>query len=126
GANETIDYTTQRFEDVARKIDIVLDPIGGDNQALSGQVLKKGGALLSVVQPPSAEKAKEREVRAAFVASHPNGAQLAEIPKIIDSGQLAPVIDRILPLSEVRHAHELSQSGHTRGKIVLRVKEYTS
>jgi NADPH:quinone reductase-like Zn-dependent oxidoreductase len=126
GADETIDYTTQRFEDVARKIDIVLDPIGGDTQDRSWQVLKKGGALLSVVQPPSAEKAKELGVRAAFVASHPNGAQLAEIAKIIDSGQLAPVIDRILPLSEVRHAHELSQSGHTRGKIVLRVKEYTS
>ena len=52
---------------------------------------------------------------------HPNGAQLAEIAKIIDSGKLAPVIDRILPLSEVRRAHELSQSGHTHGKIVLRV-----
>ena len=126
GADETIDYTTQRFEDVARNIDIVLDPIGGETQERSWQVLKKGGALFSVVQPPSAEKAKELGVRAAFVASHPNGAQLAEIAKIIDSGQLAPVIDRILPLSEVRHAHELSQSGHTRGKIVLRVKEEKS
>ncbi len=55
------------------------------------------------------------------MAGHPSGAQLAEIAKIIDSGKLAPVIDRILPLSEVRRAHELSQSGHTHGKIVLRV-----
>ena len=46
--------------------------------------------------------------------------------KIIDSGKLAPVIDRILPLSEARRAHELSQTGHTRGKIVLRVKDQTS
>ena len=38
------------------------------------------------------------------------------------ANKLAPVIDRILPLSEVRRAHELSQSGHTHGKIVLRVK----
>jgi NADPH:quinone reductase-like Zn-dependent oxidoreductase len=56
------------------------------------------------------------------VAGHPSGAQLAEIAQLIDSGKLAPVIDRILPFSEVRRAHELSQSGHTRGKIVLRVK----
>lgn len=49
------------------------------------------------------------------------GARLAEIAKIIDSGQLAPVINRILPLSEARRAHELSQSGHAYGKIVLRV-----
>jgi Zinc-binding dehydrogenase len=59
GADETIDYTTQRFEDVARDVDIVLDPTGGDTQERSWQVLKKGGALLSIVQPPSAEKAKE-------------------------------------------------------------------
>jgi hypothetical protein len=59
---------------------------------------------------------------AAFVAGHPSGAQLGEIAKIIDSGKLAPIIDRILPLSEARRAHELSQSGHTHGKIALRVK----
>ena len=53
--------------------------------------------------------------------SRPDGANLAEIANIIDSGKLAPVIDRILPLSEVRRAHELSKSGHTHGKIVLRV-----
>ena len=121
GVDEPIDYTRQRFEDVARNIDIVLDTIGGETQERSWQVLKKGGALLSVVQPPSAEKAKELGVRAAFVASQPNGAQLTEIARIVDSGKLAPVIDRILPLSEARRAHELSQSGHTRGKIVLRV-----
>jgi NADPH:quinone reductase-like Zn-dependent oxidoreductase len=126
GADETIDYTRQRFEDVARDIDVVLDLIGGDTQERSWQVLKKGGALLSIVQPPSAEKAKELGVRAAFVASHPNGAQLAEIGKLIDAGKIKPTIDRILPLSEARRAHELSQSGHTRGKIVLRVKEEKS
>ena len=101
----------------------MLDPIGGDTQERSWQVLKKGGALLSVVQPPSAEKAKELGVRAAFVASHPNGAQLAEIAHLIDSRKLKPIVERILPLLEVRRAHELSQGGHTRGKIVLRVKE---
>jgi NADPH:quinone reductase-like Zn-dependent oxidoreductase len=58
-----------------------------------------------------------------FVASHPNGAQLAEIAHLIDSRKLKPIVERILPLLEVRRAHELSQSGHTRGKIVLRVKE---
>src|SRR2546430_11525538 len=122
GGDEPIDYTQQRFEDIARKIDIVLDTLGDETQERSWSVLKKGGNLVSLVQPPSEEKAKELGVRAAFVAGHPSGAQLAEIAKIIDSGKLAPVIDRILPLSEARRAHELSQSGHTRGKIVLRVK----
>jgi NADPH:quinone reductase-like Zn-dependent oxidoreductase len=126
GVDKAIDYTQQRFEDVARNIDVVLDTIGGETQERSWSVLKKGGVLVSLVQPPSEEKAEGLGVRAAFVASHPSGAQLAEIAKMIDSGKLAPVIDRILPLSEVRRAHELSQSGHVRGKIILRVKEQTS
>jgi NADPH:quinone reductase-like Zn-dependent oxidoreductase len=53
----------------------------------------------------------------------PNGAQLDKIAKLLDSAKLRPTIDRILPLSEARRAHELSESGHVRGKIVLRVKE---
>jgi len=119
--DEPIDYTQQRFEDIARKIDIVLDTLGGETQERSWSVLKKGGVLVSLVQPPSEEKAKELGVRAAIIGAQPNGAQLAEIAKIIDSGKLTPVINRILPLSEARRAHELSQSGHTHGKIVLRV-----
>jgi NADPH:quinone reductase-like Zn-dependent oxidoreductase len=121
GVDEPIDYTKQKFEDVARDVDLVLDLIGGETQERSWSVLKKGGVLLSLVQPPSVEKAKALGVRAAFVAGHPSGAQLAEIAKLIDSGELKPVIDRILPLSEARRAHELSQSGHTHGKIALRV-----
>jgi NADPH:quinone reductase-like Zn-dependent oxidoreductase len=86
--------------------------------------LKKGGILVSIVQPPSEEMAKAVGARGAMVQSRPDGAKLAEIAKIIDSGQLAPVIDRILPLSEARRAQELGQSGHTRGKIVLRVMNH--
>jgi NADPH:quinone reductase-like Zn-dependent oxidoreductase len=126
GADELIDYTTQRFEDVARNIDVVLDTIGGDTQERSWQVLKKGGALVSLVQSPSENKAKEHGVRGIWLGARPNGQELAEIAKIIDSGKLAPVIDRVLPLSEARRAHELSQTGHVRGKIVLRVKDQTS
>jgi NADPH:quinone reductase-like Zn-dependent oxidoreductase len=121
GADEVIDYQTQKFEDVALNIDIVLDPIGSDTQERSWKVLKKGGILVSIVQPPSEEKARSVGARGAMVQSRPDGSKLAEIAKIIDSGQLAPVINRILPLSEARRAQELSQSGHTHGKIVLRV-----
>jgi len=122
GVDEPIDYTQQRFEDIARKIDIVLDTLGDETQERSWSVLKKRGVLVSLVQPPSEEKAKKLGVRAAIIGAQPNGAQLAEIAKIIDSGKLAPIFDRILPLSEARRAHELIQSGHTRGKIALRVR----
>src|SRR5437763_2395135 len=122
GVNEPIDYTQQRFENVVRNIDIVLDTLGGETQERSWSVLKKRGVVVSLVQPPSEEKAKELGVRAAILAAQPNGAQLAEIANIADSGKLTPVINRILPLSEARRAHELSQSGHTHGKIALRVE----
>ena len=81
GVDEPIDYTQQRFEDIARKIDIVLDTIGGETQERSWSVLKKGGVLVSLVQPPSEEKAKELGVRAAIIGAQPNGAQLAEIAR---------------------------------------------
>jgi NADPH:quinone reductase-like Zn-dependent oxidoreductase len=122
GVDEPIDYTQQRFEVVARNIDMVLDTLGNETQERSWSVLKEGGNLVSLVQMPLEEKAKKLGVRSALLGAQPNGAQLTELAKIIDSGKLAPVINRILPLSEARRAHELSQSGHTHGKIALRVK----
>jgi NADPH:quinone reductase-like Zn-dependent oxidoreductase len=122
GADELIDYTIQRVENVTQNIDVVLDTIGGDAEERSWQVLKKGGTLVSFVQSPSENKAKEHGVQGIRLGARPNGQELAEIAKIIDAGKLAPVIDRILPLSEARRAHVVSQSGHTHGKIVLRVK----
>jgi NADPH:quinone reductase-like Zn-dependent oxidoreductase len=123
GVDEPVDYTKQRFEDVAHDVDVVLDTIGGETQDRSFKVLNKGGALVSLVQARSREKAQALGVRALDIAGHPDGPQLAEIAKLIDAGKVKPTVDRILPLSEARRAHDLSKSGHTRGKIVLRVKE---
>jgi NADPH:quinone reductase-like Zn-dependent oxidoreductase len=123
GADETIDYTTERFEDVASNIDVVLDTVGGETQERSWRVLKKGGALISSVEPPSEEKATRFRVRGIMCSVQPDGAQLSRIAKLIDSANLKPIIDRILPLSEAQRAHELSENGRARGKIVLRVKD---
>jgi len=122
-ADETIDYTTQKFEHVASNIDVVLDTVGGETQERSWRVLKKGGVLISLVQPPSKEKAEQFSVRGFMCRVQPDGAQLTKIAKLIDSTKLKPTIDRILPLSEAQRAHELSENGHVRGKIVLRVKD---
>jgi NADPH:quinone reductase-like Zn-dependent oxidoreductase len=64
--------------------------------------------------------------RGVEILGHAQRKLRLAIAKIIDSGKLAPVINRVLPLSEARRAHELSQIGHVRGKIVLRVKDQTS
>ncbi len=121
GADEIIDYEKRRFEDAVRDVDVVFDTIGGDTQKRSWKVLKKGGILVSILGPPSAEEAAAHGVRQASVFVQPNAAELTELAKLVESGKLKPLIETVLPLPEARHAHELSQTGHTRGKIVLRV-----
>ena len=121
GADETLDYQTTRFEDVVHDVDVVFDTIGGDTQKRSWKVLKKGGILVSIVGPASGEEAAAHGVRQASVFVQPSATQLTELAKLVESGKLRPVVETVLPLSEARHAHELSQAGHTRGKIVLRV-----
>jgi NADPH:quinone reductase-like Zn-dependent oxidoreductase len=110
-----------RFDDAVEGVDVVFDTIGGDTQDRSWKVLNKGGILVSIVQPPPAELAGKYGVRAEMLGMQPNSAQLAEIAKLVDSGHLRVVVERVLPLSEARQAHELSEKGHVRGKIVLKV-----
>jgi NADPH:quinone reductase-like Zn-dependent oxidoreductase len=121
GVDEPIDYEKTRFEDVVHDVDVVLDTLGGDTQKRSWEVLKKGGILVSIVAPPSAEEAAKHGVRSAFFSAQPSSSQLSEIAKLVDAGKLKPVVETVLPLSEARRAHELNETGHTRGKTVLRV-----
>lgn len=118
GAAELIDYTTTRFEDVARDVDVVLDTVGGETLERSWGVLKKGGVLVSVVEPPAQERAAALGVRAVFFIVRPNRAQLARIGQLIDAGQVRPVIEAVLPLARARQAY---QGAHHQGKIVLQV-----
>jgi NADPH:quinone reductase-like Zn-dependent oxidoreductase len=122
GAAETIDYQTVRFEDVAKDVDVVYDTMGGDTQQRSWKVLKKGGILVSIVSPPSKELAAAHGVRAEYVFVQPNAQQLAEIARLVDFGKIKPVVETVLPLAEARQAQELNKKGHTRGKIVLKVR----
>lgn len=123
GVDEMIDYQATPFETVVHDVDVVFDTIGGDTQARSFSVLRQDGFLVSIVAPPSEETAAQYRVRSAMVGVQPNAAQLSEISALIDSGKVKPYVETVLPLSEARQAHEMSQSGRTRGKIVLRVVE---
>jgi NADPH:quinone reductase-like Zn-dependent oxidoreductase len=121
GAETAIDYQKTRFEDVVHDVNVVFDTIGGDTLKRSWKVLKKGGILVSTVEPPSEEEAAAHGVRAAMFSTQPSPDQLAEIAKLVDAGMLRPIVEAVFPLSEARHAQELSQTGHARGKIVLNV-----
>jgi NADPH:quinone reductase-like Zn-dependent oxidoreductase len=122
GADEIIDYTTTRFEDVVHNVDIVLDTVGGDTLERSWKVVKKGGFLISVVSPPSPEQAKAHGgVRPFYFIVEPNRDQLIQIGTLIDEGRIRPIVDTVFPLSQARQAYEQGARRHTRGKIVLRV-----
>ena len=103
-------------------MDVVFDTIGNYTQARSFGILKKGGMLVSTVSEPSAEAAKADGVKGVMIMLQPSAAQLAEISVFIESGTVRPRVGMVLPLSDARKAHELSQSGHALGKIILQVK----
>jgi NADPH:quinone reductase-like Zn-dependent oxidoreductase len=119
--DKAIDYQKTRFEDAVRDVDLVLDTVGGETLERSFKVLKKGGILVSLVQLPSQESTTKYGVRALFYGGHASSSDLAEIAKLIDDGKVKPVVETILPLAEARRAHELSETRHVRGKIVLKV-----
>ncbi len=118
GADEVIDYQTTSFEQVAQGVDVVLDILGGETRSKSWQVLKPNGILVSTVPPPP--QAPEG-LQGAMLMMQPRGDQLMEITRLLESGNLKTVVERVFPLSETAQALELNKAGHTHGKIVVQV-----
>jgi NADPH:quinone reductase-like Zn-dependent oxidoreductase len=123
GVDQAIDYTTTRFESTVRDVDVVIDTEGGETQQRSWDVLKPGGILVGMFSPPSEDAATAHGVRHHYFGLQSNPSELAELAKLIDAGHVKPIVTTVLPLSETRRAFDFSQSRHTRGKIVLYVRE---
>jgi NADPH:quinone reductase-like Zn-dependent oxidoreductase len=123
GAYMVIDYTTKKFEDEVNGVDGVLDTQGGEVLNRSLRVLKKGGIVVSTLSEPSADDLDRYGVRSSHVLARADSRQLMQIAELIDKGDVRPVVETVLPLAEARRAHEMSQTGHVRGKIVLKIKE---
>ena len=121
GADKVIDYKNEKFENKLKNIDLVIDLIGGETQKRSLKVIKKGGKLITTVQLGNQEEAKEKNIHIEGFLTQSLPEQLEQIKQLIDSGKVKPVIARILPLKDAAKAQKLSEAGHTRGKIVLRV-----
>ena len=119
GADEFVDYTREKFEERVREVDVVYDTVGGDTLGRSFGMIRRGGSLVTTVMPPSNEKAQNFGIRASMIGVQPSGQQLREINRLIDAGKLKTHIATVLPLAQVAKAHQLSESGRTRGKIIL-------
>jgi NADPH:quinone reductase-like Zn-dependent oxidoreductase len=121
GADEVIDYRTQRFEDLVRNMDVVLDTLGGATQEASWATLRQGGLLVATAMPPSPERAAAAGARAAFVFTPPRGAVLAQLAALVDAGRLRVLVGQEFALADAAQAHRLGESGKARGKMILRV-----
>jgi len=121
GADVAVDYTKTKFEDVARDVDAVLDPVGKETLARSYGVVKRGGIVMSLVALPDRVKLKKHAIHGAAISVHPDTGDLAEIAVLIDAGKIKPIVTQVLPLSEAITAQQQAATHHTRGKIVLRI-----
>jgi NADPH:quinone reductase-like Zn-dependent oxidoreductase len=127
GAAECVDYRDSDPIDAVREahpdgIDAVFDIVGGETLERSGAVLRPGGRVVSVIQPPDAEAFARRDVAASYVFVLPDGDELRALAVLAEGGELVVPIHRTLPLGEARAAQDLIEEGHVRGKLVLTIE----
>ncbi|NQX13225.1 NADP-dependent oxidoreductase [Microbacteriaceae bacterium VKM Ac-2855] len=129
GATTVVDHTSERFEDVVGEVDVVIDLVGNvhdDTGSRSLSVLRPGGLIVNAPTgswPTFFEEAAAAGVRATGYKVAPDGATLAVISRLLESGDVKVFIDGIYDLAEAAAAHEALEKGHTRGKLVLKVCE---
>jgi N-ethylmaleimide reductase len=124
GAHDTIDYRTTRFEDVVHDVDLVFDCVGGELASRSVPVIRKGGRVVSIASPLSAEVAElaaTHDVKSSFFPGDPGHDTLQKITDLIDAGTLRVVVTEQYPLARAADALAKNQQGHTRGKILLTI-----
>jgi NADPH:quinone reductase-like Zn-dependent oxidoreductase len=116
GADEVIDYRAERFEERVRDVDAVFDTVGGDTLRRSWGVLRPGGRLVTIAA--SEEGSQDERTRAAFFIVEPRWAELEEVARLIDGGEVRPVVGAEFPLADALLAYRHKP---VRGKVVLRV-----
>ncbi|MFD9469714.1 NADP-dependent oxidoreductase [Streptomyces goshikiensis] len=122
GADEFIDYTKERPEEVARDVDLVLDTVGGPHSRRFLRSVKRGGSLYPVYFGEFDDRENaELGITVTGTQVRSNGAQLADLGRLVDTGAVRVALDSTFPLADARAAHERAARGHIRGKIVLTV-----
>ncbi|PHD62010.1 NADPH:quinone reductase [Bacillus toyonensis] len=146
GADEIINYKTEKFEDILKNYDAVFDTIGGATLEKSFNIIKSGGNIVSVSGMPNARFGKEfgsgffktllfslaskkltalekkHNAQYSFLFMKPSGDQLRTIANYIEAGQIKPVIDRVFLFEDAQKAMEYSESGRAKGKIIVKMK----
>ena len=121
GAAEYVDYTQQEVAEAVSGVDVAFDTVGGETTQSLVPTVREGGILVTIAGAPPEEAARERGVRAELLVMSPSANQLARVAELIAAGDVRVEIAEVFSLAEIQRAHELSESGHTRGKIILAV-----
>ena len=119
GADEVVDLTAVRFEQVVAPVDLTFDTVGGDVLARSAGVIREGGRLVSVAEEPPA--ALGEGVETTYFVVEPSGEQLRDLAQLAEEGRVRPALDSVYPLTEARAAFERVMMRGKRGKVVLQV-----
>jgi NADPH:quinone reductase-like Zn-dependent oxidoreductase len=143
GADEVIDYKRQEFENVLQGYDVVLGTIRGDGIEKSLRILKPKSRVVSLIGPPDVafarargmnfvmrfvfglmsgkiiRQAKKLDIEYSFMFVHPDGHQLAEIGKLLDAGEIIPVIDKVFPFDQTKEALTYLEEGRAKGKVIV-------
>ena len=121
GADQTIDYKSQKFEDLLHDYDAVYDTIGGDTYKRSFKVLKKDGIIISMLEQPNSELMQQYGVKAIFQFTQVNKERLTKLAQWVDQTNIRINVDRTFPLDETGYALDYQKDVHPRGKVVITV-----
>jgi NADPH:quinone reductase-like Zn-dependent oxidoreductase len=122
GADEAIDYKNQSFENMLHNYDAVFDTVGGETYVKSFKVLKKGGIIVSMLEQPRPELMEKYGVNAIGQFTQMNSERLSKLAQLADKRVIKVHVDKTFPLEQAGEALEYLQSGHPRGKVVLKMK----
>src|SRR5437879_2584980 len=123
GADVAVDYTKTKFEEIAKDVDAVLDPVGKETLARSYGAVKNGGIVMSLVALPDRAELEKCGIRGAAISVHPDAEDLAEIAHVIDAEKIKAGRTQVLPLREDIAAQRQAATHHTRGKVVIRIAD---
>ncbi|MBI2617553.1 NADP-dependent oxidoreductase [Candidatus Gottesmanbacteria bacterium] len=122
GADEVIDYKTQKFEDILKDFDAVFDTVGGETTDKSFAVLKKGGIFVSMLGQPNQDLAQKYGVSAIGQGTQTDTAHLNHLAELVDSGKIKVHVDKVFPLEKVQEAFTYQEEVHPRGKVVIKIR----
>ena len=119
---KAIAYDQAPFETQISDVDVVLDLMGGDVHQRSYQVLKRGGLMVCLNAEPFVDRSTEYGVTVKTAPILPRPEILESLVRMVAAGEIRSVVDKTLPITDFARAHELSETGHVRGKVVMLIR----